>query len=129
MPTARQRQFLAKVREFIDKTGWTQERIAKTAKISQARLNNWLRERNYPDEPNMRAVESALGIDLKTVNAIIAEHPTDYGPKLTKAQQRALDTFDELIKSGDTEIVGHLERQIDLLWDLYKKRTATKEPK
>jgi transcriptional regulator with XRE-family HTH domain len=121
-PTQRQRLFLDKLREFISKTGWTQERIARTAKISQARLNNWLRERNYPDEPNMSALESALGIDRKTVDALVAENPTQYGPRLTPTQQRALDHFEALVKSGDPEITDHLERQIDLLYDLLQRR-------
>jgi len=124
-PTERQQQFLAKLREFIVKSGWTQDKVARVGKISQARLNNWLRERNYPDEPNMCAVESALKIDSKSVDLVISESPGDYS-KLTRAQQNALKNFDALIKSEDAEIVSHLERQIDLLWDLYLTRTGQK---
>lgn len=125
-PTDRQRHFLLKLREFIRKSGWTQERVARTGKISQARLNNWLRERNYPDEPNMRAIESALGIEEKSVDMAIAENAAEYAPPLTRAEKRVMDNLKELIKIGDKEIFDHLDRQIILLKNLLATRKGSK---
>lgn len=70
----------------------------------------------------MRAVESALDIDQKSVDKIIAEDPAHYGPKLSRAEQQAKVHFETLINSGDGEITRALQPLIDLLWELHQRR-------
>lgn len=94
---------------------------------SPQNFQQWRTGKSRPPKTTIKLIAKTWKVSEEELYAgVVNEAAADYGPKLTPSQREALANFDALIKSGDPEIVNHLERQINLLWDLYQTRSARK---
>ena len=97
--------------------------MARRLGVEQPNVHRWRSGAVRPSKAAIKGIAATFGLsENELLGGAVKEDPAHYGPKLSRAEQRALDIFDELMKSGDKEITSHLERQINLLYDLYQTR-------
>lgn len=124
-PTPRFPKFVENINKFYNLCNENESEAARRIGVAPQLFNHWRTGENAPSRAARASIAAKLGTsesELFHGDMVVTEDPAAYGPKLPRAAKKALEQFDVLIKSGDDEIVGHLERQINLLWDLYTRR-------
>jgi len=116
--------------KFYELCGSNESEAARRLGVKSALFHRWRTGENVPTPLSRPTIAQTLGISVDELmhgDAAVKEDPARYGPKLSRTGQRAVERFDALIKSGDEEITKHIERQIDLWWDLYEGRTKQRK--
>lgn len=121
-PSEEAERFGKFLKEYAKLRGWKQKDVAKLTGFNTARINHYFKGKRLPERPILDKILRDIGAKPEDWDAgIVADPPADYR-KPDPREQKILADLDELIKSGDNEILDHLKRQISMLVDLHKRR-------
>lgn len=130
MSAAKFPAFVRNMNNFYELCGNNESEAARRLGVKAALFHRWRIGENAPTKLSRPEIARVLGVNVHELMygaGAVNEDTVEYERPLTRAQKKALATVDDLIKSGDEEILKHLEQQIDLLWELYKRRTGRGE--
>lgn len=101
--------------------------MARRLGIKQPNVHRWRSGAVRPSKMAIKAIATTFGLtEDQLLHGDVDESAVDYDPPLTRAQQRIIDIFDRLVKTGDKDIIDHLDRQISLLINLLELREKSK---
>lgn len=116
------RRFGKFLREYAKLRGWKQREVARLTGFNTARVNHYFEGRRLPERPILEKILRDIGAKPEDWDAgVIADPPADYRVPDAR-ERRIMADLDELLKSGDDEILDHLKRQVSMLVDLHKRR-------
>jgi len=102
--------------------------MARRLGVKQPNVYRWRSGKVRPSSAALKHIAATFGISEKDLLAgvVVNESSEVYGPAPTQQQKRMQEMFDELKKSGDKEVLDHLDRQMGLLLDLLHRRKSGK---
>ncbi len=105
-----------KLKEIRKLTGLSQGAFGKKIDASRAQIRDW--EQDLYKIPTWAE---------KNINRefVIGEKAAAYG-RLSRQQLKMQEIFEEILESGDDEILNHLDRHMSLLIDLLNRRKSDK---
>jgi transcriptional regulator with XRE-family HTH domain len=113
--------FLTKLKKLH---GLTDEKIAEKIGAKYQNVQQWRTSKARPHRTTIRLIAATFGVsEAELLSGVVDETPDIYGKAELKGNKKlAAEMFEELIRSDDDEIVGLLERQMQLLYDLHQRR-------
>jgi len=131
VPAPRFPAFVQNLNKFYELCGENDSEAARRLRVAPQQFNEWRKGEHAPSGAARKHIAAILGMD---------EHLLMYGElKISEINEesyrqfrrRAIDEdtqklLDEILESGDKEILGHLKRQVALLKDLLDFRRGKK---
>lgn len=122
-----------RLREFRKLTGLNQAEFGRRVGCTGGNISDIERGKSGPSGPLLQNLEREYGLNGKWLTegvgplykeGVVAEEPAAF--PLSKRQREAAGIFEELLDSGDQEILDLLGTQMALLLELARRRKGQK---